>query len=107
MRIDITITMGEDSRIMSLEEARGLYGELHKLFGNTSPVGVSGSVKSKPTIPRAAEQKSTGQIISEQRTAPEVPKGNPRVEAAKDRAAARTAGCGSSRNTSNSGCGSR
>ncbi len=103
MRIDITITMGEDSKTMSMDEANELYKELGKMFGNNKTV-VSGSVGNK--TPRAAEQKSTGQIISEQNTSPEVPKGNPRVEAAKDRAAARTAGCGSSR-TKTSGCGSR
>ena len=102
MKIDITITMGEDSKIMSLEEAKGLYNELGKLFGNRNVS--TGSVENK--ISRSPERRPTGEIISEQNTSPDVPEGNPRVEAAKNRAASRTAGCGSSR-TKSSGCGTR
>ncbi len=97
MKIEITITMGEDSKTMSLDEAKGLYLELGKMFGQTRSVN-TGSVK------RTSEEKSTGQIIAEQHVEQDAVKGNPRVEAAKNRAAARTAGCGSSRK---SGCGTK
>ena len=85
MRIDITVTMGEDSTIMSVDEAKGLYLELGKIFGN-STVG-SGKRNREPET--VAKSRDTGP--------------NPKVEAARQRAAARTSGCGASRDTG-SGC---
>ena len=79
MTIDITITMGEDSRTMSLDEARGLYNELGKMFGN------------RQTNSFAETQMNTAPHA---KTEP----GNPKVEAANDRAENRTRGCGSRRN---------
>ncbi len=79
MTIDITITMGEDSRTMGLDEARGLYNELGKMFGN------------RQTNSFAEAQINT---TPNMKTEP----GNPKVEAAKDRAESRTRGCGSRRN---------
>ncbi len=78
MRIDITITMGEDSKTMSLQEAKGLYSELGQMFGG-NPINSFAGMQAKETNTN---------------TEP----GNPKVEAAKDRAENRTRGCGSRRN---------
>ena len=90
MRIDLTITMGEDSKIMSLDEARGLYMELNQIFGN----------QNNQYIP-------TGTINRELEYSPEPDTkvykrddshgANPKVEAARNRAAKATSGCGSRR----------
>lgn len=84
MTIDITITMGEDSRTMGLDEARGLYNELGKLFGNNS-----GSAIHDPNMYNQSPKPKV--------STPNIPDGNPMVEAAKDRAEARTRGCGARR----------
>ena len=79
MKIEITIIMGEDSRTMSLMEAKGLYDELGKMFGNNPINSYAGVQNATPKNPNPAEP------------------GNPKVEAAKDRAENRTRGCGSRR----------
>ena len=85
MTIDITITMGEDSKTMGLDEARGLYTELGKLFGNNQ------NTQHVPNTYNPA--KATPEQAARAKAEP----GNPKVEAAKDRAERRTSGCGSRR----------
>jgi len=88
MTIDITITMGEDSKTMGLDEARGLYNELGKLFGSNS-----GSVIHDPNTYNPSHQHQPSVAVNKE----PIPEGNPKVEAAKDRAEQRTRGCGARR----------
>ena len=120
IEIDITITMGETcSNTMSLAEARALYGSLKGII-EPEGVRVSGSVGQKTAKQRP---KATGEILydnaeklmesammaneevvvtksPEPVAPPTVPKAqtmpppNLKVEAARERAAARTRGCG-------------
>ncbi len=81
LKIEIIVTMGEDSKQMSLDEAKGLYDELGKMFGNDMP-----NVRSQPNRFPVPEPKTEKEKLM----------GNhPSVEMAKEKARARTAGCGS------------
>ncbi len=92
--ISLTITMGQDSKIMTLDEAKMLWNELNNIFGNKIDTQniqrVSGSVHSKeerqvpPEKPQAYYSENVDTKIG----------ANPKVEAARNRAAQRTSGCG-------------
>jgi len=93
MRIDLTITMGEDSKIMSLDEARGLYLELDRIFGNkveSNPYPIDQKIYRSPEPedrPREQDRPKRDDTHG----------ANPKVEAARNRAAKATSGCGSRR----------
>ena len=94
MTIDLTITMGEDSKIMSLDEARGLYLELSKLFGNER--------QHEPMHTKRIHEQMNEPVVGTQTERPSPNRNdnhgaNPKVEAARNRAAKATSGCGSRR----------
>jgi hypothetical protein len=110
IQIDITITMGEAySNTMSLTEAQALYKKLDKIFGNKKQVidKYENRAERKETRLQA---RPTGEILHEnakrmkekaleENTEPNSPKPkmpppNLKVEAARERAAERTRGCG-------------
>ena len=96
-KIDITITVGKDSKIMSLDEAKELYIELNKLFGKNDPYNVPHS-KSYIYDDSYIQDSHTGSVghgkTSTTVDIDSTPKPNPKVEAARNRAAQRTSGCG-------------
>ncbi len=80
IKIEITITMGEDSKVMSLEEAQMLHSELGKMFGGRQA---------------KAQPRPNQYPVPEPKTEKEKLVGNhPSVEMAKEKARARTSGCG-------------
>ena len=99
MILGITLDIDGKEQKLSLDNARALYGELSKLFGNTSMHG--GTVNSMPS--RGPKNTEHVNHKPEQAKAKSEPKptldkyANPKVEAARDRAAARTSGCGARR----------
>ncbi len=89
MRIDLTITMGEDSKTMSLDEAKGLYMELNSIFGNQNINSGSAGATYRET--------NYSDPIHEKPKRNDNHGANPKVEAARNRAAKATSGCGSRR----------
>ena len=97
MRIDITITMGNDSKVMSLDEARGLYMELGQLFGsNTDTQYVPSQPIYRDTDINVEPEHNPKEINSKPKR-DDSHGANPKVEAARNRAARATSGCGSRR----------
>ena len=92
MILGITLDIDGKEQKISLDNARTLYGELNKLFGNNNT--------NMNHQPRHVEHDGMNNEQPTQRQAPK-PKpdayANPKVEAARDRAAARTSGCGARR----------
>lgn len=87
-RIDLTITMGDTSKTMSLVEARGLYMTLDEIFGNN----VSSNVVSPNIVDPLLDIVRTKDIED---VVEDIDKHlNPVVEAAKKVARERTGGCG-------------
>ena len=97
MRIDLTITMGEDSKTMSLDEARGLYSELNMIFGNNNIANEIHQTRDRD--PREYSKHIPEDVYTQ---GPDIKSprrddshgANPKVEAARNRAAKATSGCG-------------
>ena len=108
IQIDITITMGDTcSNTMSLDEARMLHSKLGELFGmgNTLPyTGIRATGSSEPinATPKNIVKNSIPEpVVTNQandvptpKEAVTMPPPNLKVEAARQRAAQRTKGCG-------------
>lgn len=107
VKIDLTISMGDTcSTSMSYEEARELYKALSGIFG-----GAGSRINQEPAhkkMPETDPMKNIGnsrpqakpRIVPNTNTKHMTPENqmsasNARVEAARERAAARTSGCGS------------
>ncbi len=112
IQLEITITMGEDSKSMSLDEAQELYNMLEQVFKNKLNTNLNMDQLDKPIVKQEVKPTVTSQPKTTIRTNPrqstkiaEKVKDKLSVEKALERARLRTAGCrGDTKSTS--GCGS-
>ena len=91
MILSININIAGKEQTINMEEARILYDELSTLFGRAGAIP-SGPIHREPEPAPAPRQT---RVEPKPKTADKY--ANPRVEAAKERAAVRTSGCGSRR----------
>ena len=88
MKIRINLDIDGNMQTISMAEARDLYFELNSIFGqnNTLAQRTGNTEKKAVETKNKATEKPKEDIYK-----------NPRVEAARDRAAQRTSGCGARR----------
>lgn len=103
VQIDITITMGDTCQnTMSLDEAKALYQTLQGLFENTPkanhtvPYNSVDHTYSNPAPTKNIQNTEPNQTTNTG-SEKKMPPPNLKVEAARQRAAERTSGCGSRR----------